>query len=402
MINDKRLIPVFVVVFVDLLGFSIILPLLPYYARDLGASPVMIGLLLSSYSVCQFIASPILGDLSDRYGRRPVLIYSQIGSCLGFILMALATHLPVPLVWLMAARMIDGLSGGNLTVAQACVSDISRPEERAKNFGMIIGVSFGLGFMIGPLLGGFLSRFGYGAPAWLAATFSLASMLGTIFLLPEPNTNRAKGTRRAWEGIIGNYVRVLEYLRLPEMRRVLLVFFFMSAPFTLYVTMYAIFTDRRLGLTAEEAGYFLGFAGLMGIIWQGALIGPLVKRIGDYRALVIGLSCSTIGLFSLVLVDVWWKLIFVAVVFSFGHGISRPSLTSILTATAHPQRRGGALGATSSLESLTRIIMPMIGSSMVAQSPGMLGWVGGVLFAISVILALGLRQPAEPAHGSAA
>ncbi|MFN9743730.1 MAG: MFS transporter, partial [Acidobacteriota bacterium] len=132
MFKDKRYIPIFIVVFVDLLGFSIILPLLPYYARNFEATPIEVGLLISSYSICQFIASPILGDLSDRFGRRSILIYSQIGSFIGFLLMGLALHLPQPLLWLFLARVIDGLSGGNLTVAQAYISDITKPEERAK------------------------------------------------------------------------------------------------------------------------------------------------------------------------------------------------------------------------------------------------------------------------------
>src|SRR5262249_5534823 len=147
---NKRLIPIFIVVFVDILGFSIILPLLPFYASKINAADAAVGPLIASYSLCQFIAAPILGKLSDTYGRRPILLYSQFGSFLGFILLGLAMHLPHPLAWLFAGRMIDGLSGGNLTVAQAYISDITEPHERAKIFGMIIGVSFGLGFTIGP------------------------------------------------------------------------------------------------------------------------------------------------------------------------------------------------------------------------------------------------------------
>src|SRR5262245_49209158 len=126
---NKRLIPIFIVVFIDLLGFSIILPLLPYYASQFGAVPLTIGLLIASFSLCQFIAAPILGDMSDRYGRRPILLYSQLGSCLGFMTLGLALHMPHPLAWLFVARIIDGLSGGNLSVTQAYISDITRPEE---------------------------------------------------------------------------------------------------------------------------------------------------------------------------------------------------------------------------------------------------------------------------------
>jgi MFS family permease len=172
--KDKRLIPIFIVVFVDILGFSIILPLLPYYAGVFQASDQTIGLLIASYSMCQFLAAPLLGNLSDSYGRRPVLLYSQFGSLLGFLLLGLAMRFPNPLVWMFVARMIDGFSGGNLTVAQAYISDITSPEERAKTFGMIIGGSFGLAFTIGPALGSVVSsRFGYDITAYVAAAISL-------------------------------------------------------------------------------------------------------------------------------------------------------------------------------------------------------------------------------------
>ena len=388
MFQDKRFIPIFIVVFVDLLGFSIILPLLPYYARNFNATPQMVGILIASYSICQFLASPILGDLSDRYGRRPVLLYSQIGSCLGFVLMGIALNLPNPLLWLFVARIIDGLTGGNLTVAQAYISDITRPEERARNFGMIIGVSFGLGFLIGPMLGGFLSRFGYDIPAYAAAFFSLSSVLATLFLLPESQHEREEKV----PGILSYYTRAFDYLGIGELRRLLMIFFFMSLPFGLYVTMYPLFTDLQLHLTAEQAGYFLGLAGFLGIVWQGAVIGPLVKRIGDYQALVLGLLFSAAGLYFLALVDVWWKLIIVAVLFSIGHGISRPSLTSIITMSAPPQRRGGVLGATTSIESFTRIIAPLIGGAIIALHPTWLGWIGGLLFSIAVMIAFTIRH----------
>ncbi len=266
MFKDKNLIPIFIVVFVDLLGFSIILPLLPYYAGQFNASPQTIGMLIASYSICQFLASPILGDWSDHYGRRPVLIYSQIGSCLGFILMALALHLPNPLMWLFVARVIDGLSGGNLTVAQAYISDITKPEDRARNFGMIIGVSFGLGFLIGPTLGGFLSRFGYDIPAYAAAILSFTSIMATVFLLPETQHKRDELRPKG----LATYTRVFDYLSIRELRRLLLVFFFMTLPFALYVTMFPLFADKQLKFSAEQTGYFLGFIGLLGIIWRRA------------------------------------------------------------------------------------------------------------------------------------
>ncbi|MGE0129892.1 MAG: MFS transporter [Blastocatellales bacterium] len=385
---NKRLIPIFIVVFVDILGFSIVLPLLPFYAGQLNAPDSSVGPLIASYSLCQFIAAPILGNLSDTYGRRPVLLYSQFGSLLGFIILGLAIHLPNPLVWLFAGRMIDGLSGGNLTVAQAYISDITEPRERAKTFGMIIGVSFGLGFTIGPGLGAITSsRFGYDITSYLAAFFSLTSIIATYLLLPETQHERDESRPRG----LAMYTRIFDYFRIAELRPLLGVFFFMSLPFTIYTTMFALFAKNQLGFDIKQAGYFLALVGLLGVIWQGGFIGPLVKRFGEYKSLMIGLVASAIGLYYLAAVDVWWKLIFVAILFSFGHSISRPSLTSVIAQAAPSNRRGGVFGAVTSIESLTRIIGPVLGGWIITTQPTWLGWVGGALFTAAVLIGATIR-----------
>jgi MFS transporter, DHA1 family, tetracycline resistance protein len=389
MFKDKRLIPIFIVVFIDLLGFSLILPLLPYYASTFDASPQTIGYLVASYSFCQFLAAPFLGAWSDRYGRRPLLLYSQLGSFLGFLLLALAPSLPNALLWLFVSRVIDGFSGGNLTIAQAYISDISTPQDRARNFGMIIGVSFGLGFLLGPSFGGFLSRWGYSVPALAAALLAFASILATYFLLPE--TQHQQDEQRATG--VKAYTRALEYLQLTSVQRLLWVFLFNALPFSLYVTMFALFAKTQLDFTAEQTGYYLGFVGLLGVIWQGSAIGPVVKRIGDHKTLLAGLSLSACGLFIVALVDVWWKLIFVALFFSLGHGLARPALTSLITQAAPPNRRGGVLGATTSLESFSRIIAPILGGWIIAVHPTWLGWLGGVLYTIAVAIAFTVAVP---------
>jgi DHA1 family tetracycline resistance protein-like MFS transporter len=385
---NNRLIPIFIVVFVDILGFCIVLPLLPYYASKINAVDASVGPLIASYSLCQFIAAPILGNLSDSRGRRPILLYSQFGSLLGFILLGLAMHLPHPLAWLFAGRMIDGLSGGNLTVAQAYISDITEPRERAKIFGMIIGVSFGLGFTIGPGLGAIISsRFGYDITAYLAAFFSLTSIIATFLLLPETQHQRDEARLRG----LAMYTRVVDYLRIVELRPLLAVFFFLSLPFTIYTTMFPLFAKNQLGFDVKHAGYFLALVGLLGVIWQGGLIGPIVRRFGEYRSLMIGLVASAAGLYYVVAVDVWWKLIFVAILFSFGHSVSRPSLTSLIAQAAPPNRRGGVFGAMTSIESVSRIIGPALGGLIVTTQPRWLGWVGGALFTVAALIGSTIR-----------
>ncbi|MBO0861322.1 MAG: MFS transporter [Chloracidobacterium sp.] len=385
----ERLIPIFIVVFVDILGFSIILPLLPFYASKIHAADSSVGPLIASYSLCQFIAAPILGNLSDTYGRRPVLLYSQLGSLLGFILLGLAMRLPHPLAWLFAGRMIDGLSGGNLTVAQAYISDITEPRERAKTFGMIIGVSFGLGFTIGPGLGAIISsRFGYDITAYLAAFFSLSSIIATFLLLPETQHHRDEARLRG----LAMYTRVVNYLRIVELRPLLAVFFFMALPFTIYTTMFPLFAKNQLGFDVRHAGYFLALVGLLGVIWQGGLIGPIVKRFGEHKSMIIGLAASAAGLYYITAVDVWWKLIPVAILFSFGHSVSRPSLTSLIAQAAPPNRRGGVFGAMTSIESMTRIIGPLLGGWIITTQPRWVGWVGGALFTAAALIGSTIRS----------
>jgi DHA1 family tetracycline resistance protein-like MFS transporter len=389
MFTNRRLIPLFIVVFVDILGFSLILPLLPFYASSFNASAETIGFLVASYSVFQFIGSPILGDLSDRYGRRPLLIYSQIGSFAGFVLMGAASHLPNPLLWLFVSRIIDGVSGGNLTIAQAYIGDVTKPQERARAFGLVIGVAFGLGFLVGPAFGGFLSQYGFDVPAYAAAGMSLTSILATIFLLPEPERTRDPERKSG----LAAYTRVLDYLEFPGLRRLFVVFQFFALPFALYISMFALYADRQLHFDAKQTGYFLAFVGLLGILWQGALVGPIVRGIGERRTLLVGLISSAIGTFITVWVDVWWKLGLVAFFFSLGNSITRPSLTSLITEAAPPQRRGGVMGATTAIESLSRIVAPILGGWIIGSlHPSWLGWVGGSLFVIAVLTAIGVPE----------
>ncbi len=390
--SKSRLVPIFIVVFVDLLGFSIILPLLSYYALSFQASEVTIGWLVATYSICQFLAAPVLGSLSDRYGRRPILLLSQIGSCAGFVLLGTAIFLPNPLFWLFVSRVIDGVSGGNLTIAQAYISDVTKPEERAKSYGLI-GVAFGLGFLVGPAFGGFLSRYGYDVPAYAAAGFSLASVIATLVLLPEtdhkPDADRASGIRA--------FARGVEYFQIVGLGRLLAVFLFFAIPFSLYVSMFALFAERQLSFTAEQTGYFLAFVGLLGIVWQGGLVGPVVLRLGERNTLLLGLTASAIGQFLIAGVDVWWKLFFVAIPLSFGTSMTRPSLTSMVTKAAPSDRRGGVLGVTSSIESFSRIVAPIAGGAIIGHlHPTWIGYVGGVLGVVAVVIAVGVSRD-EPA-----
>jgi multidrug resistance protein len=378
---NRELIPIAIVVFVDLLGFSIILPLLPYYASTFNASPATIGYLVASYSVCQFFAGPILGGMSDKFGRRPLLIYSQLGSLAGFILLGLAKSLPI----LFLSRIVDGISGGNLTIAQAYIADVTPPKERSGAMA-IIGIAFGLGFIIGPPIGGFLAtQFGYSAPAFVAAFFALCSTSLSTFYLKEHQHVRDENSKVG----LAYYARVLEYMRDPSMRSILAIFLFFALPFSLYVSMFSLFAKIELNFSPSDIGLFLMFIGLTGVLWQGAVIRPLVRKIGELMSLRLGLFAMVIGLLGLVLFRDIPALCIVAAIFSFGTGVTRPTLTSILTQVAPPARKGGVLGASSSLESLSRSIAPILGGWLIGGlHPNFIGYVGSFLAAIALVLAL--------------
>src|SRR4051794_497214 len=229
----RPLLIIFLTIFVNLVGFGIIIPLLPFYAQTFGASPFTIGLLFASFSISQLFASPVLGDLSDRWGRRPVLIFSLIGTVASFVMMALAHSLSI----LFAARIVDGLSGGNITTARAYIGDIATDENRARAFGML-GAAFGLGFIIGPALGGLFARISYTAPIWAAAAITVVATLLAWFWLPE--------TVHRVNAVSGSPWRALRELSgRAELRLLFAIDFLYWGSFAVYQTTFALFGARR-------------------------------------------------------------------------------------------------------------------------------------------------------------
>src|SRR5438876_3482065 len=231
----RPLLVIFLTIFVNLIGFGIIIPLLPFYAETFGASPLVIGLLFAVFSVCQLVAAPALGDLSDRYGRRPVLIFSLAGTVLSFVMLALAHTVTM----LFLARVVDGLSGGNISTARAYVADVTEPDDRARAYG-VIGAAFGLGFILGPAISGLLARVSYTAPIWAAAAITLAATIVAWLWLPET-------VHRAHAGV-GNPFRYLPgLLGRPIVRRILAIDFVYWLAFSIFTTTFALYAQRRFG-----------------------------------------------------------------------------------------------------------------------------------------------------------
>ena len=366
------LLPIFLIVIVDVLGFTIILPLLPFYSERLGASPTVVGLIVAIYAACQLVAGPILGQLSDRMGRRPILLVSQAGTLIGFLLLAVSTNL-----WMVfLSRAIDGATAGNLSIAQAYISDVTKPEERAKSFA-IIGVAFGFGFLVGPAISGFLAHYGYSAPIFTAAGLSFISILCTYFLLPKREVHRLAGTEA--EGDTGpggkrlsliSWGEYRQYFRNPELARLLAQWLLFSLSFSTFIAGFALFAERRyfwkghpVGVT--EVGYIFAFNGFIGIIMQGGVVGRLVKAIGERRVIQLGFLTSALGYAAVGLTHSISQLLWVLGVSSIGAAGLRPALTSQVTQKAGRREQGVILGLTQSLTSIAQITAPVIAGVLI-------------------------------------
>ncbi len=385
LLRKSPLLPIFLIVSVDVLGLTIILPLLPFYAEHYGASPAVVGLLVSLYAFCQLIAGPMLGRLSDHMGRRPLLLVSQVGTFIGFLILAYANAL-----WLIfLSRAIDGLTAGNLSLAQAYISDVTKPEDRAKSFALI-GIAFGMGFLIGPGLSGFLSKFGYQYPILVAAGLSATSIVCTYFLLPAvtpPAADHAtprKFTLLDW----GNYVR---YFRQPGLGPLLWQFFAFTFAFSMFMSGFALFAERRYtwhgeAFGVQQVGYVYAFLGLLGVILQGGLIGRLVKALGETNLARAGFFFGLVGLVALGFTHSIPLLLISVAVASSGTGIVRPTVTSLITQKAGRSEQGVILGLTQSLNSISAIAAPALAGFLIDHSL-LSTWavVGGVICGIALL-----------------
>jgi MFS transporter, DHA1 family, tetracycline resistance protein len=361
------LLPIFLIVSVDVLGLTIILPLLPFYAEKYGASPAVVGLLVSTYAVCQLISGPMLGRWSDHMGRRPLLLVSQLGTFIGFLILAYANAL-----WLIfLSRVIDGLTAGNLSLAQAYISDVTEPQDRAKSFALI-GIAFGMGFLIGPAISGFLVQYSYQYPIFAAAALSATSILATYFLLPSgaPTAGDALTPRKFTVLDWGNYLR---YFRQPGLAPLLWQFLAFALTFSMFMSGFPLFAERRFNWHShpfgpKEVGYVYAYLGLLGVIFQGGLIGRLVKVFGEPNLVRAGFFCGMAGLAALGFTYGVALLLVVAAVASSGMGAIRPALTSLITQKAARSEQGVVLGLTQSLNSIAAIVAPAVGGLLIDHS----------------------------------
>ena len=379
------LLPVFLIVLVDVFGMTLVIPLLAIYAETFHATPLQATMLVSVYAACQLVSGPIIGHMSDRVGRKPMLLISQVGTFIGFIVMARAQAL-----WMLyIARVLDGSTAGNLSLAQAYISDHTEPSQRAKSFGLI-GIAFGVGFFIGPSLTGYLSaKYGLTTPIYLAAVMSATSVLCTATLL--------KGGRQS-EHAFDDREKALhwrtyaKYFGRPGLRERLLQFLFFITSFSLFISGFALFAERRFTYQGHpfgprEIGYVFGYVGFLGIVLQGGLIGRLVKRFGEASLVAAGFVALAIGYFGLGIASSFILLMLTGTLAAFGNGVIRPALTSLITQQAGRQEQGVVLGITQSLMSMASIVSPIVAGLLIERH--LLkewAWVAAGLAAIGVAL----------------
>jgi DHA1 family tetracycline resistance protein-like MFS transporter len=368
---NRPLLIIFLTILVNLIGFGIIIPLLPFYAETFGASPLTIGLLFATFSVAQLVASPVLGAWSDKWGRRPVLIFSLIGTVISFVMLAMAQSL----LMLFAARIVDGLSGGNITTARAYIGDISTDENRAKMFG-VLGAAFGLGFIIGPALGGLFAQISYTAPIWAAAAITVVAAVLAWLWLPE--------TVHRVDAVSGSPWKALRELSgRPGLRLLFTIDFLYWGSFAVYQTTFALFGARRFGFDATHTGYLLASFASLGVIVQLGMVGPIVKRLGEKRALEIGLIFAAVGWGGSALTYSLPVFIAMLVPGAIGVGLCNPSLNSLVSGAGGKHEQGRVQGAAGGLESLGRTLGPIWGN-------GALQWLGeGAAYGSAALVLLG-------------
>ncbi|HEY0726564.1 MAG TPA: MFS transporter [Pyrinomonadaceae bacterium] len=415
--NRSPLIIIFTTVFIDLVGFGIVIPVLPFYAEGtiFNATPRTVGILFASYSVMQLIFSPILGGLSDKHGRRPVLFLSIIGTGIGFLILGLADS-----IWMLfAGRILDGITGGNISTAQAYIADITTSENRAKGMGLI-GAAFGLGFIFGPAIGGILSRWGIHVPFLFAAALCFANSILLYFRLPETITPDHPARNKAARG--RGLTQLINSLKQPRLAFVLTIYFLFIVAFSIMTSTFSFYTMFRFGYDAQHTGYLFAYVGIIAVIIQGGLIGRLVKRFGELPLVIVGALCFAISLFAVPFVGPaaggLAALLIGGGVFSMGNSLATPALNSLASKSVGPAEQGIVLGVMQSVASLARAVGPLVQAVLIGTAVAHMGadglphymsdrslfvtfWTGAAIMFVAFILAFYFSRIDHPTSQTA-
>ncbi|HEX8273353.1 MAG TPA: MFS transporter [Longimicrobiaceae bacterium] len=382
-VGRSPLAVVFLTVFLDLVGFGIVIPLLPLYAERFGAGPVAVTWLVAVYSLMQLLFAPWWGALSDRVGRRPVLLVGLFGSAASYLLFGLAGSLAT----LFVGRALAGLMGANVGVAQAYIADVTAPEERARGMGLI-GAAFGLGFILGPAIGGALSHLGHAAPFLGAAAVAAANGLLALWRLPESLPADRRDARPAGAGPAARLRALAAAAANPRLRPLYAASLLATLAIAAMEATLSLWADRRWGLSPAEVAFLFAYVGGVAVLVQGALVGRLARRLGERRLALAGALALAAGLAAIPLAPSPWLLAAALAAFAFGQGTLTPALSALVSRAAPVAEQGRLLGVSQSLSALGRVLGPVAGGVAFARLGIGAPYLAGAALALLALLAL--------------
>lgn len=385
----RRLIPILGITFVDIIGFSILIPMMPYFVVHFGASPFVVGVIIATFQICQLLSAPLWGNISDRIGRKFVLVTSQIGATIGWTMLAFAPTL----LWVFAARIVEGVSGGNIGITQAYVADLVAPKDRARAFSFI-AATFGAGMVFGPVIGGVLfARYGFSAPFLAAAAFELLTLALTIVFVPESRRRDAAaenvGLRKA-----------LDSFRKGAVASVLVQRLALSLGMYGWYAVIALYLQRQLGFTLVRTDWYFAAFALVSVAMNAGVVGGVSKRTGDRRMSNLGLAILGAAFVLSAFVHNVAALVGVLLLFSFGGALAQNGITALISNAVNEREQGTVLSTASSLDSLSGIVAPLVSTALLGAAGSPYAGVASAFF-VFVALVMGLVAMRRRAYDAA-
>ena len=388
-LSKKILAFIFAVVLFDFIGLTILITVQAFIVREYNTTALAVSLLTVLYAVSQFIAAPILGKISDKYGRRPILLFCLFGSAIGYFIFGIGGALWV----LFLSRIIDGFSGGNISIATAIITDVSPLEDRTKNLGLI-GAAFGLGLIIGPIIGGLFSQISLSAPAYAAGIFSLAATVVGFFILPESLPKSERNQESLKLNDLNPVASIGKFITRPIIGIFLAVFILVNFTFSGFTITLPVYVINKFAIDPLNIGGLLFVAGVVSSVVQGGLIGKLSKKFGDKNLLITGILFLTTGLILFLFTQIFWLLYIILGIISMGIGLITPTLNSLISKMVLPFELGEVFGVNTSLNSLMTIIGPLTAGLVYDYiNPTAPYWLGAILLMIAFVLMIRIKAP---------
>lgn len=353
--KNTPLFLILLTVFIDLVGFGIVIPILPIYASKFGAGATQVGIVIAIFSLMQFISSPILGRLSDKYGRKHILAICLFGTALGYAITGFATSI----ILILVGRIVDGITGGNISVAQAYLADISDKKDRAKLMGYV-GAAFGLGFIVGPIIGGLMGTIHVAAPFVFAGILSLLNTLGVLFFLPETHLHDTQEQKVQKHGLFSLVALRLAFTP-AQVGAFVILFTLLNLAFSMIHGTVPLFTHTRFGWDSRHNGYFFAFIGVIGVVTQGFLIERLVKRFGELILTIVGFFLMGIGLIVMGAAHMIASIILAGFFISLGNGLTTATIQALISSYSSQDEQGGVMGIAQGFGALSRTAGPLYG-----------------------------------------